>query len=124
VSSNPPDYGKTLAKSYGDGGSFDITLMVKPQINATTDCSTTACAIVARPDDSAVPGSTIAVVLPVSFGGAEQTSPNAAPSQLEAGADDEGGSSSVALPVVVAAVIAVAGGGTAFAVLRRKSGAA
>lgn len=50
ISSNPPPYGRTLAKPYGRGGTFKVRIYVRSQINATTNCRRVSCSIVTRAD--------------------------------------------------------------------------
>ncbi|RZS44602.1 hypothetical protein EV193_101478 [Herbihabitans rhizosphaerae] len=51
ISSNPPPYGAGLAKPYGPGGSFSVTLSVASRDPVTgTDCTKVACAVVTRTD--------------------------------------------------------------------------
>lgn len=53
ISSNPPSYGKGLAKPYGPGGSFAVDVHVTSSIKGpeeTFDCREVRCAIVTRAD--------------------------------------------------------------------------
>ncbi|WP_328463281.1 hypothetical protein OHA21_37530 [Actinoplanes sp. NBC_00393] len=49
ISSNPPSYGEGLAKPYGKGGSFRVSIKVSQMIG-DVDCAVRGCAIVTRAD--------------------------------------------------------------------------
>lgn len=49
ISSNPPSYGEGLAKPYGKGGSFRVSLRVSQMIG-DVDCALRGCAVVTRAD--------------------------------------------------------------------------
>lgn len=49
ISSNPPSYGKGLAKPYRAGGRFTVKLKVSPMIGKI-DCRKVSCAIYSRAD--------------------------------------------------------------------------
>lgn len=66
VSSNPPPYGRGLARPYGKGGSFTVTLTVSAQI-ADIDCRVTKCAIVTRADHLRSGDRRFDVIVPVRF---------------------------------------------------------
>ncbi len=67
ISSNPPSYGTTLAKPYGAGGTFHVTLTVAAKLDDTIDCRTTPCAVVTRADHTRSSDRSQDVVVPVSF---------------------------------------------------------
>ncbi len=82
ISSNPPDYGKSLATPYAADGSFDVTLTLDPVIDAEHDCAKVACAIATRNDDTHAEDRSQDLLLPVSFaavGNTELTVPRADP---------------------------------------------
>lgn len=68
VSSNPPPYGKDLAKPYGPGGTFSVELTVTAK-DEYTDCAVLKCAIVSRADHTLGADRSQDVVLPITFGG-------------------------------------------------------
>jgi len=49
ISSNPPSYGEGLAKAYGKGGTFRVSIRVSQRIG-DVDCALRGCAIVTRAD--------------------------------------------------------------------------
>ncbi|MCC6236686.1 MAG: hypothetical protein IT299_03820 [Dehalococcoidia bacterium] len=67
ISSNPPEYARALARPYGDDGAFDVTLSVKPIIDAKTDCRVVACALGTRADTEGVRATEVELFVPVSF---------------------------------------------------------
>ena len=66
VSSNPPPYGVGLAKPYGKGGTFKVTLQVTAMIG-DVDCRVTACGVVTRADHTRSGDRRFDVIVPVSF---------------------------------------------------------
>lgn len=66
ISSNPPSYGKALAKPYGKGGTFSVTLNVQAMIGST-DCRKVACVVVTRADHTRSSDRSLDVFVPVSF---------------------------------------------------------
>lgn len=136
VSSDPPDYGKGLAKPYGADGSFALTLTLSTVIDSKTDCRTTACAIVTRNDDTAPSDRSQDLFIPVTF--ASQSAPasstataatSVSTSTVVSGdsgsavatATSEGSSSSGGLWIalgIIAAVVVIAAG--VFVFLRRR----
>ncbi|MGW0522548.1 hypothetical protein [Crossiella sp. NPDC003009] len=68
ISSNPPPYGKDLAKPYGPGGTFSVELTVTAK-DEYTDCAVLKCAIVSRADHTLGADRSQDVVLPITFGG-------------------------------------------------------
>ena len=66
VSSNPPPYGVGLAKPYGKGGTFKVTLQVAAMIGEV-DCRVTPCAVVTRADHTRAGDRRFDVIVPVSF---------------------------------------------------------
>jgi len=129
VSSNPPDYARELATPYGPGGSFELRLLLKPVIDANTDCRVAACAVVSRADDTAPGDRSQELAISVSF--AAQTaspiadaSPAATPTPATDPPVDDGGDGSgnalLWLGLVAAGVLATAG---AFVAVRKRRGA-
>lgn len=136
VSSNPPDYGVGVAVPFEPGGTFSVDLRVAALIDATTDCRTTPCAIVARADDTAPADRTLDLVVPVTFAESARTTGTAAPAAAAegaVGADDAEAASAVVIddtpsstgPVlaVAAVVVALAIGTGAIVAARRRGGA-
>ncbi|HTO01876.1 MAG TPA: hypothetical protein VL068_14500, partial [Microthrixaceae bacterium] len=83
VSSNPPSYGVGLAKPYGPGGTFNLTLRISSAISSTIDCRTTACAVTTRNDHIRSGDRSQDVLVPVTFAGAQplpSVPPTTAPS--------------------------------------------
>ncbi|GAA2825351.1 hypothetical protein [Crossiella cryophila] len=68
ISSNPPPYGKDLAKPYGPGGSFSVELTVTAK-DEYTDCNVLKCAIVSRADHTLGADRSQDAILPITFGG-------------------------------------------------------
>ena len=66
ISSNPPPYGVGLAKPYGKGGTFKVTLQVTSKIG-DVDCRVTPCAVVTRADHTRAGDRRFDVIVPVSF---------------------------------------------------------
>lgn len=78
ISDLPPAYGTGLARPYGDGGSFDVEIVVRAQLDEETDCRQVRCAVVTRNDHTRSDDRSQDVVVPVSFG-AVAAKPAAAP---------------------------------------------
>jgi hypothetical protein len=68
ISDRPPAAFARLARPFSPGGSFDVTLAVKAQLDATTDCLRVRCAIVTRADDFHPGDRSQTLVVPVTFG--------------------------------------------------------
>jgi hypothetical protein len=66
ISSNPPSYGEGLAKPYGSGGSFTVTVRVSQKIG-DVDCVVRACAIVSRADHTRTSDRSQDVRVPILF---------------------------------------------------------
>jgi len=66
VSSNPPAYGRALAKPYRKGGRFTVRINVSAQIG-DIDCRIESCAIVTRADHLRINDRSADVVVPVKF---------------------------------------------------------
>ncbi|NHC45146.1 hypothetical protein [Motilibacter aurantiacus] len=49
VSSNPPDYGRGIARPYGKGGTFTVRLRLRAS-DGSVDCRKRRCAVVTRAD--------------------------------------------------------------------------
>lgn len=67
ISDLPPAYGSGLARPYGDGGTFDVTITVRAQLDEETDCRVVRCAVVTRNDHTRSDDRSQDVVVPVSF---------------------------------------------------------
>ncbi|WUI02749.1 hypothetical protein OHR68_13365 [Spirillospora sp. NBC_00431] len=67
ISDNPPSYGKGLARPYGSGGTFSVTVRVSAKLSGTVDCAKTTCAVVTRADHTRAADRTQDVRVPVSF---------------------------------------------------------
>ena len=80
ISDLPPAYGTGLARPYGDGGSFDVTITVRAQLDEETDCRVVRCAVVTRNDHTRSDDRSQDVVVPVSFATQGRT-PTAAPTR-------------------------------------------
>lgn len=80
ISDLPPAYGTGLARPYGDGGSFDVTITVRAQLDEETDCRVVRCAVVTRNDHTRSDDRSQDLVVPVSFATQGRT-PTAAPSR-------------------------------------------
>ncbi|MFE8012523.1 hypothetical protein ACFU3O_07250 [Streptomyces antibioticus] len=152
ISSNPPSYGKGLAKPYGGSahkGTFSVKLTVRAK-DANTDCTASGvtCAVITRNDHTRGGDQSQTVRIPVTFasGGASTgtgtggATPSAAPSTTAPAATTGGtgatpssgttdGSmastgSGLALPVgLTAAGLVAAGTGAWFWARRRRTGA-
>ncbi|MFF0592254.1 hypothetical protein [Streptomyces antibioticus] len=152
ISSNPPSYGKGLAKPYGGSahkGTFSVKLTVRAK-DANTDCTASGvtCAVITRNDHTRGGDQSQTVRIPVTFasGGASTgtgtggSTPSAAPSTTAPAATTGGtgatpssgttdGSmastgSGLALPVgLTAAGLVAAGTGAWFWARRRRTGA-
>ncbi|MFF7530586.1 hypothetical protein ACFZB2_16020 [Streptomyces bobili] len=151
VSSNPPSYGKGLAKPYGGSGhkgTFSVSLKVRAK-DANTDCTAAGvtCAVITRNDHTRGGDQSQTVRIPVTFGtaGGAGTSPGGASATPSAstpaatgatgttGATEASGSGSdgsmastgsdLALPLgLTAAALVAAGTGTWFWARRRRAG--
>ncbi|MER7168893.1 hypothetical protein ABT336_22850 [Micromonospora sp. NPDC000207] len=78
ISSNPPSYAEGLAKPYGSGGSFRLTLNVTPTIG-DVDCTTRRCVVATRADHTRPADRTQDVRVPVTFAAAPAPSRSTAP---------------------------------------------
>jgi hypothetical protein len=77
VSSFPPAYGSGLAQPYGEGGSFEVTINVRAQLDEETDCRVVRCAVVTRNDHTRSDDRSQDVLVPVTFGAATTAPPRA-----------------------------------------------
>lgn len=68
ISSNPPPYGKSLAKPYGSGGTFTVSIKVSPKIGSV-DCRVSTCVIATRADHTRSSDRSQDVFIPISFAG-------------------------------------------------------
>ena len=66
ISSNPPPYGKSLAKPYGVGGTFSVSVRVSPKIGSV-DCRVTTCVIATRADHTRSSDRSQDVFIPIRF---------------------------------------------------------
>uniref|UniRef100_UPI001AEFD3AC hypothetical protein n=1 Tax=Allokutzneria sp. NRRL B-24872 TaxID=1137961 RepID=UPI001AEFD3AC len=66
ISSNPPPYGKDLAKPYGPGGSFSVELITKAK-DTNADCLAQRCAVVSRNDHTRGGDRSQDVIVPITF---------------------------------------------------------
>ena len=66
ISSNPPPYGATLAKPYGKGGTFSVTLKISAMIG-DVDCRKVSCSVVTRADHTRTAERAYDVLVPVTF---------------------------------------------------------
>jgi len=66
ISSNPPSYGVGLAKPYGPGGSFRVSLSVSAAF-AGVDCHRVSCSVVTRADHLRSDDRTWDLAVPVRF---------------------------------------------------------
>lgn len=115
ISSSPPDYGKALAKPYGDGGSFSVALTLDPVIDSEHDCRTVACAITTRNDDTNEADRSQDLLLPVSFTDADVRT-------TASSKDAEDGSNLLVRGVAALVVFGLAGG--AYVLIRRRGASA
>ena len=67
ISDNPPSYASGLAREYGPGGSFTVTIRVGPRINAVTDCRVVRCAVVTKSDHTINDDRSQDLLIPVTF---------------------------------------------------------
>ncbi|GLW33489.1 hypothetical protein [Actinoplanes regularis] len=74
ISSNPPSYGEGLAKPYGKGGSFTVSIRVG-QLIGDIDCVVRACAVVTRADHTRTGDRSQDVRIPVRFAASRAGSP-------------------------------------------------
>lgn len=74
ISSNPPDYGVGLARPYGPGGSFSVTLVANPNISTSLDCFAVRCAVITRNDHLRASDRSQDLMVPITF-----TTPGTAP---------------------------------------------
>jgi len=66
ISSNPPPYGRTLAKPFRKGGRFTARISVASHIG-DIDCRVTSCAVVTRADHLRINDRSADVAVPVNF---------------------------------------------------------
>ena len=66
VSSNPPLFGKPLAKEFGVGGTFKVTLKVNPHVG-DFDCRKVKCGVFTRGDMTQLDNRSVDVYVPVTF---------------------------------------------------------
>lgn len=66
ISSNPPPYGRALARPYGRAGTFSVRLRVSAKIG-DIDCRTVSCSIVTRADHTRLGERRFDAAVPVSF---------------------------------------------------------
>lgn len=68
ISSNPPSYGKNLARPYGPGGTFTVSVLVSPKIGSV-DCRVQRCVIATRADHTRGSDRSQDVLIPITFAG-------------------------------------------------------
>ncbi|MFI5935293.1 hypothetical protein [Actinoplanes sp. NPDC051494] len=83
ISSNPPSYGEELARPYGGGGSFTVTLRVSQMIGEI-DCVVRGCAVVTRNDHTRTGDRSQDVRVPVRFAAPAGTRTAGAPARAQA----------------------------------------
>ncbi|MFA7265289.1 MAG: hypothetical protein WC054_03155 [Candidatus Nanopelagicales bacterium] len=66
ISSNPPPYGKSLAKPYGAGGTFSVSVRVSSKIGSV-DCRVSTCVIATRADHTRSSDRSQDVFIPIRF---------------------------------------------------------
>jgi len=66
ISSNPPSYGEGLAKPYGKGGTFRVSVQVSRKIG-DVDCTLRGCAVVTRADHTRTSDRSQDVRVPIRF---------------------------------------------------------
>lgn len=73
ISSNPPSYGTELAKPFGPGGTFEVTVAVSARIGVEGaegglhDCAVETCAVLTRADHTRTGDRSADVRVPVAF---------------------------------------------------------
>jgi hypothetical protein len=80
ISDLPPAYGTGLAQTYGEGGTFDVEISVRAQLNEDVDCRRVRCAVVTRADHTRSEDRSMDVLVPVEFG-TPTASPSGAPGE-------------------------------------------
>jgi hypothetical protein len=92
ISDLPPAYGTGLAQPYGEGGTFDVEISVRAQLNEDVDCRRVRCAVVTRADHTRSEDRSMDVLVPVEFGtpasAQRGASGEATPRQEAAGSSD------------------------------------
>ncbi len=66
ISSNPPSYGKSIAKPFSKSGGFKQSLTI-PRYIGSIDCAVVKCAVVTRADHTNSSNRKADVILPVKF---------------------------------------------------------
>lgn len=74
ISDFPPAYGTGLARPYGPGGTFDVEISVRAQLDEEVDCRTVQCAVITRADHTRSEDRSADVIVPVAFGAARPAS--------------------------------------------------
>ncbi|NHC45149.1 hypothetical protein [Motilibacter aurantiacus] len=124
VSSDPPEYGRSLAKPYSPGGRFSVTLTVSGTIGEDVDCTVAECAVVTRADHTRSSDRSQDVLVPVSFapgGASASTAPAAATAAHE---QPDGDGPGLALAAGGGAAAAAAVGAVLVLSRRRRRGTA
>jgi hypothetical protein len=115
ISSNPPEFGKELARPYKRGGSFEVELLIKPVIDSQTDCRIVSCAIMSRNDDTAASDRSQDLILPVTFHGNNASSSTGSAGQVRGSASaapsDDGGSGLLGWAAIGLLVVGALGAG-------------
>lgn len=81
ISSFPPAYGTGLARPYGDGGTFEVQIHVKAQLNEEVDCRQVRCAVVTRNDHTRSEDRSQDLLVPIRF--AAPATPSQQPTQKQ-----------------------------------------
>jgi hypothetical protein len=79
ISSFPPAYGSGLARPYGDGGSFEVQISVRAQLNEEVDCRQVRCAVVTRNDHTRSEDRSQDLLVPIRFAAPAQPSASRPP---------------------------------------------
>jgi hypothetical protein len=126
ISSNPPEYGRDLARPYGPGGSFAVDLELRAVIDDQHDCREVGCALVTRNDDAHAADRTQDLYLPVAFerDGSSATTAAGAVGSARAASAGGGGGGAGPLAAGIAAVAVVGGVVGALALRSRRREAA
>ena len=120
ISSNPPDYGRTIAVPYDRGGAFRQRLTLTAVIDAEHDCREISCAITTRNDDTNAADRSQDLLLPVTF---SRTNRATATTVALRTTSSESNRSAPLAAGAIALVALVALGGVAAFVIRKRSAA-
>ncbi|MBP2474995.1 hypothetical protein JOF53_003867 [Crossiella equi] len=116
ISSNPPPYGKDLAKPFGENGTFSAELKISPVLSTDPkiDCRDAGvkCALVTRADHTRTADRTQDVLVPVKFGPEASTAAQPVPVPAQ---------TSYALPIGIGVAVLAVVLLTVFLVRRNRS---